>query len=177
MYFRCLSIAFCVSLSSGSVGFAQSSSGANYSQDEVVNFLVQQVDLGLSRAICVGTKEECAASKPAVKGFDMMLTFDLDSANLSDEARRNLDVIAAALQDSRLRAARFNVEGHTDARGRDAYNMSLSVNRANAVIDYLTQKNVPLDRLHGVGLGESAPRNSDPFSPENRRVELKLNVE
>jgi outer membrane protein OmpA-like peptidoglycan-associated protein len=177
MYFRCVSAAFFISIAFASTGSSQTPFGASYSQDEVANFLAQQVDLGMSRAICVGTKEECAASKPAVKGFDMMLTFDLDSANLSDEARRNLDVIAAALQDSRLRAARFNVEGHTDARGRDTYNTSLSVNRANAVIDYLTHKNVPRDRLHGIGLGKTAPRNPDPFNPENRRVELKLNVE
>lgn len=157
-------------------GFTQSAKTGDYSRDDVVNFLIEQADLGQSRAVCMGTKSECAATtKP--KGFDMLLTFDLDSARLSEAAEKNLDVISDALIDGRLKAAKFRVEGHTDARGGDKYNMTLSTERAVAVVRYLEKKKVPADRLQAVGFGKSAPRTSNPFDSENRRVELKLSTE
>ncbi len=158
-------------------GFAQSLKDANYSRDDVVSSLIEQADLGGTRAVCIGTKTECATSKPQPKGFDMMLTFDLDSATLSDAARKNLDVVAEALSDGRLKAAKFRVEGHTDARGGDKYNVSLSTQRADAVVRYLEAKNVPADKLQAIGFGKSAPRTENPYDPENRRVELKLTTQ
>lgn len=158
------------------VGSAQSAKTAGYSRDDVVNFLIEQADLGQSRAVCMGTKSECAA-KTKPKGFDMLLTFDLDSARLSEAAQKNLDIISQALIDGRLKAAKFRVEGHTDARGGDKYNMTLSTERADAVVSYLEKKQVPADRLQAIGFGKSVPRTSNPFDPENRRVELKLSTE
>ncbi len=157
-------------------GFTQSAKTGDYSRDDVVNFLIEQADFGQSRAVCMGTKSECAA-KTKPKGFDMLLTFDLDSARLSEAAEKNLDVISDALIDGRLKAAKFRVEGHTDARGGDKYNMTLSTERAVAVVRYLEKKKVPADRLQAVGFGKSAPRTSNPFDSENRRVELKLSTE
>ncbi|WP_051000091.1 OmpA family protein [Sinorhizobium fredii] len=168
----CLAAAMMLAVPEAS--FSQSPKGSDYSHDDVVNYLIEQDGFVRTRAVCIGTKSECAASKPAAKGFDMMLTFDLDSARLTEAARRNLDVISEALTDGRLNAARFRIEGHTDARGGAEYNMSLSMERADAVVRYLEEKNVPADRLEAIGFGKSAPRTSNPFDSENRRVELKL---
>ena len=158
-------------------GFSQSLKDTNYSRNDVVNSLIEQADLGRTRAVCIGTKTECAASKPQPKGFDMMLTFDLDSATLSEAAKKNLDVVAEALSDGRLKAAKFRVEGHTDARGSDKYNVSLSTQPADAVERYLEAKNVSAEKLQAIGFGKSAPRTGNPFDPENRRVELKLTTQ
>lgn len=147
---------------------------APYNPDDVVSFLIDSVDLGLNRGICIGTAEECAPAKP--KGLDMFINFELDSAQLTEEARQNLAVFAQALKDDRLRKASFVVEGHTDARGGDGYNDSLSDERAASVQQYLVEQGVPQDRLTALGLGETAPRTGDPLDPENRRVELRIDI-
>lgn len=71
---------------------------------------------------------------------------------------------------------RIEVQGHTDSRGDDAYNMQLSDDRANAVKDYLvTNHNINADRLVAKGYGESKPTASNATKEgmaKNRRVEF-----
>lgn len=148
-----------------------------YSADDIVSFMVEQADLGSARALCIGTKSECAELAPAPKGFDMLLTFDLDSSDLLPAAKAKLDIVAEALKDSRIRAAKFKVEGHTDAKGSEGYNGALSVERARAVTEYLVSLNVDRSRIIAIGHGETMPRTANPFDAENRRVELSLTVE
>jgi len=148
-----------------------------YDVDTLVSFMIEEADLGQKRALCIGTKTECAQSGAKPKGFDMLLTFDLDSAELLPEAKANLEVVAAALKDRRLGVAKFRVEGHTDARGGDDYNLKLSQARAAKVTEFLVSHQIDPSRIIAVGLGKSAPRTGNPFDPENRRVELTLTVE
>ena len=168
-------------LYSGIIAFALSSSGAvlaqsAYSTDELVEFYINSIDMGKTRGICIGTPQEC--EKPAVPaGLDMRVTFELDSADLTAEAQKNLAVFAQMMQDERLEIARFVVEGHTDARGTDAYNVGLSEARAVAVKSFLTGLGVSEERLSSIGFGKSKPRTGDEFDPENRRVELRIDLQ
>jgi len=50
---------------------------------------------------------------------------------------------------------RFLIEGHTDDRGRDAYNLNLSNERAASVKNYLTSHGIDASRLESKGFGES----------------------
>ncbi|KRA53127.1 hypothetical protein ASD80_13870 [Devosia sp. Root635] len=145
-----------------------------FSAAQVANFFAGEV--GKSRAICVGTDEECA-DKLAPTPFDMLVTFELNSDELTPEAVSNLTEIAKALADDRLADAKFLVEGHTDALGGDAYNDTLSQRRATRVADFLVANGIAADRLTSFGLGEKDPRTDDPFDPLNRRVEMKLNIQ
>jgi outer membrane protein OmpA-like peptidoglycan-associated protein len=158
-------------LSSGGAALAQSA----YTTDELVDFYIDSLDMGATRGICIGTPQEC--EKPAAPaGLDMLVTFELDSAELTAEAQQNLAVFAQMMQDERLEIARFVVEGHTDARGTDAYNVELSETRAVAVKTFLTGLGVSEERLSSIGLGKSKPRTADEFDPENRRVELRVDL-
>ena len=148
---------------------------ANFSSNDVVNFLVDSVDLGLNRGICIGTAEECAPPEP--KGMDMMINFELDSADLTKEAKVNLAVFAEALKDERLKKASFMIEGHTDARGGDGYNNTLSNDRASSVQQFLIDQGVSQERLTAMGMGEAEPRVDDAMDPVNRRVELRINLQ
>ncbi len=69
------------------------------------------------------------------------------------------------------------IEGHTDSRGDDAYNMDLSQRRANSVRNYLINKGIPADKLKAIGYGETKPKVEE-VNPEtrlmNRRVEFKV---
>jgi outer membrane protein OmpA-like peptidoglycan-associated protein len=69
------------------------------------------------------------------------------------------------------------VEGHTDSRGTDAINQPLSLNRANAVRDYLVARGVDPVEISAIGLGSSKPimNNSNAENrANNRRVEIVI---
>ena len=71
----------------------------------------------------------------------------------------------------------FLIEGHTDDRGRDAYNLNLSDQRAASVLSYLTQRGISSSRLQSKGFGEARPVASNKTAAgrqENRRVELSI---
>jgi outer membrane protein OmpA-like peptidoglycan-associated protein len=148
---------------------------APYSTEQLVDFFVNSVEMGASRGICIGTPDECAPAE-APKGLDMLVTFELDSADLTAEARQNLVVFAQMMQDERLEVARFVVEGHTDARGTEGYNLELSEARAEAVKTYLAGLGISPERLTAIGFGMAKPRKEDLFDPENRRVELRVDL-
>lgn len=131
---------------------------------------------GATRALCIGTPDECAKKREAAKpkSFDLEVSFELNSDTLTAPARQNLDQFATALADPRLNGFKFDVDGHTDARGRDEYNMTLSERRAKAVVAYLAQKGVDGKKLAPRGFGKQKPKTDDPFDGANRRVETRL---
>ncbi|SDX62825.1 OmpA family protein [Litoreibacter albidus] len=149
-----------------------------YTTEELVDFYINSIDMGATRGICIGTAQECdTAATPSVpQGLDMRINFELDSATLTSEAAESLKVFARMMQDERLEIARFVVEGHTDARGSEGYNIDLSEARAAAVSEFLTNEGISEDRLSAVGLGKAQPRVDDEFDPENRRVELRIDL-
>ena len=72
---------------------------------------------------------------------------------------------------------RIGVTGHTDRAGSDAYNMALSLRRANAVKDQLVREGIPAAGITVVGRGESqplVPTADGVREPQNRRVEIVL---
>lgn len=105
---------------------------------------------------------------------NLMITFQTDSANLTDESRHTLAIVARALQSDTLAGNTFRIEGHADARGDADYNLRLSQWRAEAVATYLVdQQGILPERLRAVGKGSSEPLNrSRVDAPENRRVTI-----
>lgn len=55
----------------------------------------------------------------------------------------------------------IELSAHTDSRGRDASNQTLSKKRAQSCVDYLIEKGIPADRMQAVGYGESSLKISD----------------
>lgn len=155
-------------------GAAMAAEKSALSPEDIVKFFADQE---ATRGICVGTEEECggAAKKPA--GFNLRLTFDKDSADLTADAKTNLDAFAMALKSPSLSVASFMIEGHTDASGSDGHNMDLSQRRAESVVTYLAALGVDNSKLKPVGMGEAAPVTTDAYDPENRRVETRLILE
>ena len=110
---------------------------------------------------------------PAV---DLYISFEFDSAVLTQSAKRQLEELAAALNSEALKGAAFGVYGHTDASGSAGYNLALSEKRAAAVSTFLTETaSVEPDRLTRRGFGKT--RLKDPLRPydsANRRVEIVM---
>lgn len=107
--------------------------------------------------------------------IDMRIGFEYNEARLTVDARQSLRTLAAALSDERLSNLRFEIIGHTDARGSDAYNDDLSERRALAVASSLTTDHgLDPSRFVPSGRGErELIKPSDPESGENRRVEIR----
>ncbi len=85
-----------------------------------------------------------------------------------------LDAIAQTLADQ-PEIELVEIQGHTDERGSDQYNYSLSDRRAKAVRDYLIKKGVAPSRLVAKGYGESRPKcrqHTPSCWARNRRVEF-----
>jgi outer membrane protein OmpA-like peptidoglycan-associated protein len=105
------------------------------------------------------------------------VTFRVNSAVLSPEAKSQLDALAA--KTTGVKAYMIEVAGHTDSTGSDAKNFRLSQQRAEAVVQYLAvQHKIPLRRFvtpMGYGKTESVADNTTPSGrSQNRRVEVKM---
>jgi outer membrane protein OmpA-like peptidoglycan-associated protein len=107
--------------------------------------------------------------------------YDLGSAALRPESKKELDKLAGALRDNPY----INVElgSHTDARGDNASNMNLSQRRAESAVDYLAKVGkLNVSRMTAQGYGETKLINrcadgvvcSETEHQENRRTELKI---
>jgi outer membrane protein OmpA-like peptidoglycan-associated protein len=103
------------------------------------------------------------------------VTFATGSSNLDPAFRSTLDKVASTL--SEYEKTYVDVLGHTDSTGTDAFNQTLSEQRANTVASYLGGRGVQQARLATKGFGESQPRASNTTEDgraQNRRVEIRL---
>lgn len=121
------------------------------------------------------TPGQQAARKPSAS---LLITFETNSADLTPQARKQLDVVAAALRNNKLADYGFNVEGHADPRGVHDANLSLSQQRAESVRNYLiSAHSIEAKRLKAVGKGDSEVLNAkNPAAVENRRVTIVTDV-
>ncbi|WP_200890691.1 OmpA family protein [Pedobacter lusitanus] len=107
--------------------------------------------------------------------FDSGILFDFDSANLKAQAKENVKSLSGSLE--KYPDTEIKVIGHTDSRGTETYNMSLSERRAAAVKAYAVSQGVPSSRLTTVGKGFSEPiadNATDAGRAANRRVEIVI---
>lgn len=108
-----------------------------------------------------------------------LILFDFDSANIKTESYALLNEFAKALKTG-LKEAKFEIIGHTDNVGSKPYNLGLSIQRAQAVKDFLVKGlDIGAERLEITGYGETKPIDSNATETgraQNRRVEfLRLN--
>jgi peptidoglycan-associated lipoprotein len=71
----------------------------------------------------------------------------------------------------------ITLEGHTDERGSEEYNLALGERRANAAMQYLVDLGVPTGRMITVSFGEGSPAvqgHDESAWRWNRRVEFKV---
>ena len=111
-----------------------------------------------------------AAAPPQRIRFSADTLFAFDKAIISSEAKVLLD--EASVRVLSLNGEKVRVVGHADRIGTDAYNQTLSSQRAFAVRDYLIFKGVPAAVLESVGVGEREPvtRPEDCAGPRSAKV-------
>jgi outer membrane protein OmpA-like peptidoglycan-associated protein len=114
---------------------------------------------------------EVAGPLPSV---DFEVHFDYKSAAITSQSVDLLTTLGRALADARLVGQTFLIAGHTDARGGDAFNMKLSLARAEAVRAFLIRHfSIAPARLRTEGRGLRQLKNvQNPYAGENRRVQV-----
>lgn len=103
------------------------------------------------------------------------ISFATNSAQLTPNFYDSLSKVATSLKD--YSDSTVQIVGHTDSTGAAAYNQQLSVNRANAVVVYLSAQGVASERMQAVGMGASQPiadNKTVEGRAQNRRVEIKI---
>ncbi|MDX1457294.1 MAG: OmpA family protein [Marinobacter sp.] len=104
--------------------------------------------------------------------------FDVGKADLKPAAERTIGRLAQFMLEYPER--RVLIEGYTDSTGDDAFNQSLSLQRANSVRDALAAMGVASSRIDTRGYGESYPVASNSTTggrQQNRRVEIVISDE
>jgi outer membrane protein OmpA-like peptidoglycan-associated protein len=103
------------------------------------------------------------------------ITFGFDSSALNPAFHGTLDRVARTLQE--YGSTIIEIAGHTDSVGTDDYNYRLSVERAQAVANYLMSRGINRERLIVTGAGETRPvasNDTESGRADNRRVEITI---
>jgi outer membrane protein OmpA-like peptidoglycan-associated protein len=85
----------------------------------------------------------------------MIVYFDFDRDAIKDEYVAVLDKQAGRLRDEATLCV--SIEGHADEKGTDPYNDALSMRRARAVLNFLTERNAPAERMRLTAFGKREP--------------------
>ncbi len=102
--------------------------------------------------------------------------FEFNKDVLQEKSKSKLDRVGYLMNTDNFKNYNFLIEGHTDSKGSDAYNLDLSQRRASSVVNYLSTHGVSSSRLRGVGYGETVPQmpnDTEEGRAMNRRVEIK----
>lgn len=106
--------------------------------------------------------------------------YDYNKADIRPDAAKELDRLVKILEDNP--SMKIELGSHSDSRGSDSYNLSLSQKRAKSAVDYLISQGINSKRLISKGYGETQLKNrckndvncSDEEHEENRRTEFKI---
>ena len=109
---------------------------------------------------------------PLSEDYKLIIYFDFDSTQLSNDAFEKLEQFAAAL----LQRPEFRIiiKGFTDGSGIYSYNKLLSEYRANVVKSYLIGKRIEPVRIKTIGIGPAESSAANTAAKLNRRVEIEL---
>jgi peptidoglycan-associated lipoprotein len=104
------------------------------------------------------------------------IIFDYDKADIREDQKGKLQTAATYLKSNPN--VRLVIEGHTDERGSEEYNLALGDRRANAVKQGLLSQGIAESRLSSVSYGEERPVCSaatEDCYAQNRRAAFRIN--
>lgn len=119
-------------------------------------------------------RDELYQATRSLPQISLEVRFAFDSAELLAEATGTLDKLGEVLSRPNLQQNNIVISGHTDKKGTAEYNLTLSEQRAEAVVSYLVSKySLERNNFAAIGYGfEKLKNTANPFSAENRRVEI-----
>ena len=154
--------------------------GKNYGITAKANGLIPtsiNLDLSTVRGRYIELDDRDLSMVPLVKGSTATvnnLFFDLGKATLKPESEPELKRIQQVMKENM--ALVIEISGHTDNTGSDEINNKLSLERANAVKDYLLNGNIDSSRIRTKGYGKSKPK-ADNSTEEGRQINRRVEIE
>ena len=127
----------------------------------------------LAEAAALNVKQDTRGTVIVLPGS---VLFDTGKSTLTAVAQQKLTLVAGTIA-PQAEEHDIVVEGHTDSRGSRDFNMSLSQQRAQTVMNFLVSRGVPAESITAVGIGPDRPmadNNSRDGRAENRRVEIVI---
>jgi peptidoglycan-associated lipoprotein len=104
------------------------------------------------------------------------INFDYDKSDIREDQKGKLQTASTYMKSNSN--VRITIEGNTDERGSEEYNLALGDRRANAVKQYLVTQGIAENRLSSVSYGEERPvcnaQTEDCFAL-NRRAAFRIN--
>lgn len=173
-----LAMLLCAALSlSGATAWADDTTllqGDKVTESNLLDALTPPPEPVVTRSLKISRDSAGVLTPPKKASASLLITFETNSSVLTANAKQQLAVVAAALNNERLADYSFNVEGHADPRGNPEANLALSLQRAESVRSYLvTEHHIAADRLIAEGKGDRDLLNRKvPTAPENRRVTI-----
>jgi outer membrane protein OmpA-like peptidoglycan-associated protein len=147
---------------------------------EEVNQEAQTAKGSAQQALQKATDAEKAAKGKLIYTVTLSndkVTFPLNRAVVGDDAKALIDEAIAQLK-AENKGVFFEIEGHTDSTGPDAYNVKLGEDRAQAVRSYMhDQHGIALSRMEVISYGETKPvedNKTREHRAQNRRVVIKV---
>jgi len=114
---------------------------------------------------------------PTPQSVNLKIEFDTNSYAIRPDSFRLLSELGKALTSDKIKGKTLILKGHTDSGGENAYNLTLSLNRALSIQSYLVGNfQIEPDRIKVVGYGEAlalVPNTSAANKQLNRRVEVQ----
>lgn len=126
-------------------------------------------------------KAEVVKAQPAMpvtKVISSTYRFGFDKDMLTEDNKAELDRYASFLAQNPN--TRVRIEGHTDEKGKPAYNVALGKRRAETVASYLVDQGVPKQSIEVYSYGSQNPvdyGNTTQAHAKNRRVELFFEID
>lgn len=132
----------------------------------------------------INNLDKCPNTSPGVKvnkdgcvdTMNLNINFDNNSAEIKSMYQNKLSQFANMLKDNKTMTA--VIEAHTDSKGSDAYNQTLSDRRAISVVNALKSYGIESSRLRAIGYGETQPiatNETEEGKAQNRRVTALIN--
>ncbi|MCA0348554.1 MAG: OmpA family protein [Flavobacterium sp.] len=127
------------------------------------------------------TKVQLAPEEVIITEKEVILKsiyFDFDKSNITAQGAKELDKLVNVLK--KYPEMVIFVKSHTDSKGKDDYNLTLSEQRAQATVQYVISKGIEKERISGKGFGATEPKINcgkkctDEQHAQNRRSEFLI---
>lgn len=102
-----------------------------------------------------------------------LIHFEFDKSRILSQSDSVLNEVVATIKGANVQ--HVTIEGHTDSKGSDAYNLALSDRRAASVREYLSNSGIQAGEMSSVGKGESQPVAANEINGKDNRAGRDLN--